>query len=144
MDFTSVPKSTSPASYLSPKENLCRALLLVMADGPLFTLPFLATTSEGLRKPHSTTRNQKNQESSDSSHSWYEILPSIISRRAISSGSSFSKDSTKGLLPCLSCFDLLDTTLIRALGSVIMSWASLRYSSLTVMVLFMGNVKDHR
>jgi len=33
---------------------------------------------------------------------------------------------------------------MRVLGSVIISWASLRYSSLTVMVMFVGNIEDYR
>ena len=64
---------------------------------------------------------RKTQDSSDSLHSWNEILPSMISLKAMSSGSSFSNDSTNGLLPGFSCLDLLDITLMRVFGSLMIA-----------------------
>jgi len=53
------------------------------------------------------------------------IFSSMISRRAMSSGDSFSRDSTSGRLPRLSCFTRRETTLIRMLGSNILPSACL-------------------
>jgi hypothetical protein len=53
------------------------------------------------------------------------IFSSMISRRATSSGDSFSSDSTNGRLPRLSCLTRRETTLISTLGSWILARACL-------------------
>ena len=65
----------------------------------------------------------------------------MISFRATSSGSNFSSDSTNGLLPCLSCLDLLETKLIKVLGSLTICWASFRNSSLTAVLCMVFNLR---